>query len=113
MTYNIFSFKPESPKAAKLGLDVPLWSCTWRFTLPCRLSLLFMYSLGSLLRAANLSKSALLVLQAHSAPPALLSLELAVPDLANLNIHTEDLRLSWGPNWKFIVPRQTHGDTSC
>ena len=41
--------------------------------------------------SVNLSKSALLVLQAHSAPPPLLSLELAVPDLANLPINTEVL----------------------
>ena len=32
--------------------------------------------------SVNLSKSAVLVLQAHSAPPPLLSLDLAVPDLA-------------------------------
>ena len=39
--------------------------------------------------SVNLSKSALLVLQAHSAPPPLLRLflELAVPDLSNLPIH--------------------------
>ena len=39
--------------------------------------------------SVNLSKSAVLVLQAHSAPPPLLSLDLAVPDLANLPLHTE------------------------